>query len=149
VYKRQPLELAQLWKISKAESDSWMCKKSIIDEFLTPFPKENFEQHGDKNWLPDVSKSWFDKKGLKLDTQIKEMNSVHSFEEELAIGFDDVIEFVRSYKRNEYRNPEWMRMKEIEARFKELTTFQLKEYYVEHLEKACCPRYNFGDIVPF
>lgn len=145
-----PLEIAELWLRCKADADSWMSRESIIDTFLSPFPKENFEQHGDKNWLSDVSKSWFSKEGLPLDTQIKEMNSVYGFEEELQIGFDDVIEFVRTYRRNEYRNPEQIRLKEIEARFKEITTFQIKDYYVEHLIKMCRPSYNFTDeTLPF
>lgn len=145
-----PLEIAELWLRCKADADSWMSRESIIDTFLSPFPKENFEQHGDKNWLSDVSKSWFLKEGLPMDTQIKEMNSVYGFEEELQIGFDDVIEFVRTYRRNEYRNPEQVRLKEIEARFKEITTFQIKDYYVEHLIKMCRPSYTFTDeTVPF
>jgi hypothetical protein len=145
-----PLEIAELWRRCKGDAESWMSRESIIDTFLSPFPKENFEQHGDKNWLTDVSKSWFDKKGLPLDTQIKEMNSVYGLEEDMAVGFDDVIDFVRKYRRNEYRNPEALRLKVIEARFKEITSFQIKEYYVEHLMKSCRPVYSFTDeTVPF
>lgn len=144
-----PLELAELWVRAKADADSFQSRESIMDTFLKPFPKENFEQHGDKNWVVDVSKSWFDKKGLPMDTQIKEMNSVHGLEEDMAIGFDDVIEFVRKFRRNEYRNPEFLRMKEVEKRFKEITGFQIKDYYVEHLLKACRPQVIVEETVPF
>ena len=131
-HSQNPLEIAQLWQSAKTEENAWLDKNSVINEHLKPFPKTDFERWGDKNWLADVSKSWFNKEGLNLDVQIQEMNHLY----ELEITIDDVIEFVRTYRRNAYSSPAAQKVKALENRFKELTSFALKDYYAEHLIKA-------------
>ena len=56
-----PLEIGKMWKDAKLDSLAWMDENIVIDEFLKPFPKADFERWGDKNVLGDVSKSWFAK----------------------------------------------------------------------------------------
>ncbi|KAL6982195.1 hypothetical protein U1Q18_052311 [Sarracenia purpurea var. burkii] len=111
-----------LWQSAKTEENAWLDKNSVINEHLKPFPKTDFERWGDKNWLTDVSKSWFNKEGLNLDVQIQEMNHLY----ELEITIDDVLEFVRTYRRNAYSSPAAQKVKALENRFKELTSFALK-----------------------
>ena len=127
-----PLEIGKLWKDTKMDALAWMDKSSVIDEFLKPFPKADFERWGDKNTIGDVSKGWFSKSGLNIDTQVQEMNSVHG----LGIEIEDVIEFVKIYRRNGYVSPPAQKLKALEERWKELTTFGIKEYYIDHLLKA-------------
>lgn len=131
-HSTNPYELAMIWSQTRLEAYNYVDRFSIIDMFLSQFPKENFERFGDKNWLPDVSRSWFKKDGVPLDTQLQEMSSVSGID----IEMDDIIEFVRTYRRNTYLNPAQILLKKIEQRWKELTTFSLKDYYVEHLIKA-------------
>ncbi|MDI9870028.1 hypothetical protein [Flectobacillus roseus] len=131
-HSQNPLEIAQLWQSAKTEENAWLDKNSVINEYLKPFPKTDFERWGDKNWLADVSKSWFNKEGLNLDVQIQEMNHLY----ELEITIDDVLEFVRTYRRNTYSSPAAQKVRALESRFKELTSFALKDYYAEHLIKA-------------
>ncbi len=133
-----PLEIVQMWQKAKGDATFYQSKESIIDEYLKPFPKESFERFGDKNWLSDVNKGWFNRNGLALDVHVQEMNTMY----ELDITTDDVIEFVRLYKPNSYKSPALLRLEQIEDKFKELTSFQLKEYYAEHLMLSCFPNYQ-------
>ncbi len=127
-----PLEIGKMWKDAKLDAMAWMDKNSVIDEFLKPFPKADFERWGDKNVLGDVSKSWFSKSGLNLDTQVQEMNTVTG----LGIEIEDVIEFVKTYRRNTYVSPPAQKVKALEERWRELTSFAVKEYYIDHIIKA-------------
>ncbi|MEA5257184.1 hypothetical protein VB264_05255 [Arcicella aquatica] len=127
-----PLEIGKMWKDAKLDAMAWMDKNSVIDEFLIPFPKADFERWGDKNVLGDVSKSWFSKSGLNLDTQVQEMNTVTG----LGIEIEDVIEFVKTYRRNSYVSPPAQKVKALEERWRALTSFAVKDYYIDHLIKA-------------
>ena len=131
-HSENPLEIGKLWKDAQLDTLAWMDKSSVIDEFLKPFPKADFERWGDKNVLGDVSKSWFAKSGLNLDTQLQEMNSVSG----LGIEMDDVIEFIKTYRRNSYVSPPAQKVKALEERWRELTSFGLKDYYIDHMIKA-------------
>lgn len=136
---QNPLELAVLWKKTKANAESWISKESELSDLLKPFPKGDFETHGDPNWLPDVSKSWFKKQGANLDVQLMEINDTSS----LLFTMDELIAFVRAYRPASYVNPEQQRLQVIEEKFKELTTFRIKPYYVEHLMKSC----NYSETI--
>lgn len=140
-----PYELANLWLKYKAESESWICKESTIANSLAYFPKSDFEQFGDKNHLVDVSKSWFNKDGLNLDTQAAEMSENSGFE----ISVQDIIDFVMKYRPKAYRNPAELTLKKIESKFKECTTFAIKDYYATHLMKMCRFERNTIDELPF
>jgi hypothetical protein len=148
-HSNNPLELAELWQKAKANESSDSSKNFIISEFLKPFPKESFERFADKNWLSDVSKAWFNKDGLALDVQAQEMNSLFFVEDKITI--DDLIEFVRTYKRYSYKSPATILVERIEQRFKDSAGFQIKDYYVEHLLKSCYPKYEIETFedVPF
>lgn len=141
---RNPYELAKMWQDTKANAESWVCKESVLAEKLNVFPKEDFERWGDKNYLSDVSKKWFDKDAIHLDVAVETLNCDSS----VKITIEDVIEFVKTYKPNTYKNPMQLMNERIEARFKEVTTFRIKDYYVEHLVKAC--EYSNNEITtPF
>ncbi|MFN3378909.1 MAG: hypothetical protein ACK41O_05600 [Runella zeae] len=132
-HSQNPYELGKLWLNAQAEVDSWICKESIVANSLTCFPKGDFEKWGDPNHLPDVSKSWFNKEGIHLDTQAMEMSENSGFE----IEVQDLIDFVMKWRPRTYKSPALLRKKRIEARWKEVTTFSLKDYYVSHLIRMC------------
>lgn len=96
-----------------------------------------------------MSKGWFNKEGVALDVQAQEMNSLFFVEEEISI--DDIIDFVRTYKRHGYKSSATKLVERIEERFKECAGFQIKDYYVEHLLKSCYPKYEIETFedVPF
>lgn len=129
---KNPYELAKFWKQAKVDAESWLCKESIIDECLPPFPKTDFERWGDKNWLKDVSKAWFNDKATNLDVKVEEINASSS----IQITIDDCIEFVKKYKPNAYKNPKVIEKETIEKRFKEVAGFNIKDYYAEHLIRS-------------
>ena len=130
---RNPYELAKMWQDTKANADNWVCKNSVLAEKLNAFPPEDFERWGDKNCLSNVSKKWFDKNAIHLDVAVETINT----EASIKVSIDDMIEFVKAYKPNCYKNPMQLMQERIEARFKEVTTFRIKDYYVDHLVKAC------------
>lgn len=128
-----PYEIAKLWRDAKFEAELWTCKESTIANGLTFFPKTDFERYGDRNHLIDVSRSWFDKDGINLDVQAAEMSEKSGFE----VSVQDIIDFVAKYRPKRYMNPAELLVKKIELRWKEVTGFVVKEYYVEHLLKMC------------
>lgn len=132
---RNPYELAKIWLKLKSDSENYVDKESILATYLAPFPKEDFERWGDKNWLVSVSKSWFKKNATHLDVQLEEMNSNPQIG--LQISLEDCIDFVKKFRPNTYKNPIEIKKSEIEERFKCITGFNLKEYYAEHLMKSC------------
>ncbi|OIN61176.1 hypothetical protein [Arsenicibacter rosenii] len=140
-----PLELAQLWLKTKPDAQSWVSVQSILADNLRPFPKSDFELHGDPNWLPDVAKSWFRKDGLNLDVQIEEISAMSGRQ----ITLQDAIDFVRAHKPGMYKNPAQLQLEYIEERFKNITTFRIKDYYAEHLLKSCYYVVPTFDEVPF
>ena len=126
---KNPYELAKFWKKAKADAESWSCKESIIANLLPPFPKSCFERWGDKNWLKDVSKKWFNDKVCKLDVLVEIISSDAGIE----ISIDDCIDFVKKYKPDTYKNPKKLEQEIIEKRFKEIAGFNIKDYYAQHL----------------
>lgn len=142
---QNPYELGKLWSETKADALAWTCKESTIANSLAFFPKSDFEQFGDKNHLADVSRTWFKKDGLNLDTQAQEMSENSGFE----ITVQDLVEFVMKYRPRTYKNPAEVKLKQIEERFREVTGFGIKEYYVEHLLKICYVLKPQLEEVPF
>ncbi len=144
-HSQNAYELGKLWLKMKADADAWVCKESTIANSLTFFPKSDFEQHGDRNHLPDVSRSWFKVDGIHIDVQAQEMSENSGFE----ITVQDIIDFVMKWRPRTYKNPAELKVKQLEARFKESTTFTVKDYYVEHLLKMCEYRAPELDELPF
>ena len=126
-------QLGRIWKELRADADAYYSKECVIDEFLSQFPKTSFERFGDSNWLKDVHRGWFSTKGLSLDTQLQEMISSSG----LGIEMDDIVEFVKTYKRGEYVSAASKKLKALEEKWRGLFGFNIKEYYVEHLMKVC------------
>ena len=138
-------ELAKLWLKTKADADAWICKESWIANTLSCFPKVDFESWGDRNCLADVGRGWFRADGLHLDTQAQEMTEMSGFE----IEIQDLVDFVMKFKPGTYRNPAQIKLKQIEARFKSVTTFGIKDYYVQHLILVCQYEGMSDDSLPF
>lgn len=131
-HSENPYELARLWKTYRSEARMYVSVESVLAEYLNPFPKGDFEKNGDANWLPDVAKAWFKKSGVNLDVQVDEINEVAS----IRITMDEVIAFVRTCKPGTYKSPMQEMLERIEERFKEVTTFRIKDYYAEHLMRS-------------
>lgn len=145
-HSQNPLELGVLWQKLKAEEDSIVTKETELNSLLKPFPKPDFERFADPNWQADVSRSWFKKVGANLDVQLMEINDTSC----LHFTMDDLIEFIRNYRPGGYVNTaELLRIETVEKRFKELTTFRIKPYYVEHLMKSCNYYETPSEDLPF
>jgi hypothetical protein len=145
-HSNNALQLGLLWLKLKADTDAICDKMSVIDAYLSPFPKESFRRFGDVNWLKDVWKGWFSEKGICLDVQAIEIREVGG----ISVEIDDLISFVMNYKRGEYKS-ETVKMKEkIEVKWKDLFGFGIRDYYVEHLMKISNYSNVLGDVyVPF
>ena len=126
-------QLAMIWKELKADADGYYSKMCVIDEFLGQFTKASFERFADVNWSKDVHRGWFSEKALGLDVQLQEMNSSSGF----VIVMDDLIDFVKTYRRNEYVSCARKKQKFLEEKWKSLFGFNIRDYYVEHLIKVC------------
>ena len=127
-----PLELVKLWKHYRNEARMFVSAETVLAEYLNAFPKEDFEKNGDVNWLPDVAKSWFKKPGVNLDVQVDEINEVAP----IRVTMDDVIDYVRKWKPGCFKSSAQEMLERIEERFKEVTTFRIKEYYADHLLRS-------------
>ena len=130
-----PYELGKTWLDAISDAKAFVNKFSILHDRLRPFPKTDFERHGDKNHLGSVSRSWFRKDGINLDVQLMEINDMNLYSE--WITMEDAIDFVKEFRPGTYRNPAQLLVDFIEYRFKEITGFAIKEYYVQHIIKMC------------
>lgn len=130
-----PYELSKLYVAAGVNAGSFVSKESILNEFLTQFPKGDFERFGDPNNLASVTRSWFKKDGVALDAKIEEINSMDLICEEITI--QDAIEFVMKYRPGTYKNPYELIRERVAERFKTITSFQVKDYYLEHIIKMC------------
>ena len=135
IHSENPYELALLWKKAKGDAESWVSKESILNEWLTGIRKEDFERWGDPNHVGDVSKKWWSKEATGLDGVLQEISEMCLLSEDIT--FTDAIDFIQAHKPGGYVNPAQKLAKHIEERFKLLTTFRIKDYYVEHLVKMC------------
>ena len=129
-----PYELAKYWIAAKANADNHVSKESVLTEHLGAFPKSDFERYGDPNHLGDVSRAWFKKDGINLDVQLMEINEMFVSE---WITLQDAIDFVKNYRPGTYKSPSQLLLERIEAAFRGITTFQIKEYYVQHIIRMC------------
>ncbi|TDB64404.1 hypothetical protein [Arundinibacter roseus] len=130
-----PYELAQIWLSLKSDVENWVSKESILNEWLTGIRKEDFEAHGDPNHAADVSRAWWKKDADGLDGILQEINSMEFLNTEISLS--DAIEFIRANRPGRWICPALTAQKLVESRFKTLTTFNIKDYYVEHLLKMC------------
>ena len=134
-HSTNPYELAKLWTAARTNAESWVSKESILADHLKAIPKADFETHGDPNHLVDVSRSWFRKDAVNLDVQLMEINDMHLYAEWITV--QEAIDFIMKYRPGSYKNPSQRILERIEVRFKSVTTFHIKEYYVQHLIRMC------------
>jgi hypothetical protein len=143
-----PYELGKTWLEAQADADAFVSKLSILNEHLRPFPKSDFERHGDVNKIGSVSRSWLKKDGVNLDVQLMEINDMNLYGE--WITMEDAIDFVMQFRPGSYQNPAQILVEFIEYRFKEITTFAIKDYYVQHIIRMCeIIQPSDNDDVPF
>lgn len=140
-----PLELAKLWKHYRNEARLFVSVESVLDEYLNPFPKGDFERWGDAHCLDSVNKKWFKKSGTNLDVQVDEINEVAP----IKVTLDDIILFVQRWKPGTYQSPAQNMLERIEERFKELTSFRIKDYYADHLLRSSMHTHESTEEVPF
>ncbi|WP_019986299.1 hypothetical protein [Rudanella lutea] len=126
---QNPMELATIYLELLAEERNDFSKEGAINEHLRPFPKENFERWGDKNWLTDVAKSWFHAEGTPLDVQAMEISDYYNGE----VTENDLIEFVIQWKPGKYRTVHRRQLDDLEKRWLELFGFKLSKRYAEAL----------------
>jgi hypothetical protein len=126
-----PYELAKMWVDLKNDVENYISKESVISEKFYGLKKADLERFGDKNW--NISKKWFFEDAIGIDVKVE----VLAEESGLEIGIDDVLDFVKSYKPGEYKNPMKVLREKVEDKFKEVAGFQIKDYYAEHLIKSC------------
>lgn len=126
-----PYELAKMWKDLEADARNYVSKETVISEKFYGFKKADLERWGDKNW--NISKKWFFEDAIALDVKVEALSEECGME----INIDDVLEFVKSYRPGEYKNPRLQLKEKVEEKFKEVTGFQIKDYYAEHLIKSC------------
>ncbi|MPR36929.1 hypothetical protein GBK04_27250 [Cytophagaceae bacterium SJW1-29] len=134
-HSENPYELATLWLRAQADAHAWVSKESILNEWLTGIRKEDFEHYGDKNHTGDVSKKWWMKDAAPLDAKLHEINDMQLLSAEITP--EDAIDFIKAHKPGGYVNPAWNLVATVENRFREVTTFRIKDYYVQHLVKMC------------
>jgi hypothetical protein len=144
-HSENPLEIARIWRYYTNEARMYLSVESVLAEHLNAFPKDDFERWGDPNYLSDVSKSWFKRTGANLDVQVQEINEVAP----IPVTIDDIIAFVRQWRPKAYQSPAQGIVERIEERFKELTTFRIKDYYAEHLIRMATFSHQPADYVPF
>lgn len=140
-----PLELAKLWKQYSNEAGMFLSVETVLAEYLNPFPKGDFERWGDANHMDGVAKQWFRKGGVNLDVQVDEINEVAP----IRVTIDDVIEFVTKWKPGRFKSGVQETLEQVEERFKEVTTFKIKDYYAEHLLRSSMLTRLPSDEVPF
>lgn len=126
---QNPLELARLWKHYRNEVSMFVSVESVLAEYLDQFPRENFERWGDSNKLDQVGKTWFRRSGTPIDVQVQEINEVAP----ITVSIEDVVDFVATWRIGSYRSPMEQTLRRIEERFREVTTFRIKDYYADHL----------------
>ena len=126
-----PYELAKMWKDLEADARNYVSKETVISERFYGLKKADLERWGDKNW--NISKKWFFEDAIAIDVKVEALSEECGME----ISIDDVLEFVKSYKPGEYKNPRLVLKERVEEKFKEVVGFQIKDYYAEHLIKSC------------
>ena len=127
-----PLELAKLWKYYHNEAGMYLSAETVLAEYLNPFPKTDFERWGDANHLDGVAKQWLRKGGVNLDVQLQEINEVAP----IMVSMDDVIAYVLKWKPGRFKSAVQETLEQVEERFKEVTTFRIKDYYADHLLRS-------------
>lgn len=129
---RNPADLALCYlELLRSQPDDHSID-GFLNANLRPFPKKSFLRFGDKNWLSDVSPSWFKADGLPIDVQAMELSEGFGRE----ISPDDIITFVTTYRKGAYRPAHEQMIRAYEDTWSDLCGFRLTEKYAEHLGKV-------------
>jgi len=139
-YSKNPLEIMQHYLNLHRERPDEFSKGFVIETFLQPFPKKDYERWGDKNNMRQVARKWFDANGVHLDVQCIALCEYFNNE----ITEEDVIEHITS---EPYRteNEKWIQ--DVEQMWKATYGFKITREYAEgilHPKKV-----EVYDNVPF
>ena len=139
-YSKNPLEIMQHYLNLHRERPDEFSKGFVIEKFLQPFPKKDYERWGDKNNMRQVARKWFDANGVHLDVQCIALCEYFNNE----ITEEDVIEHITS---EPYRteNEKWIQ--DVEQMWKATYGFKITREYAEgilHPKKV-----EVYDNVPF
>ena len=124
-----PADLAACYLELIADVKADYSKAGFLNNNLSPFPRTSFINFGDKNWVTDVSAAWFDTNGVALDVQAMELSGMFGKE----ISIDDIIGFVRDFRKGKYRSAYEIYLKRYEERWMDWCGFKLTRKYAEHL----------------
>lgn len=126
-------EIANYYLRAIRESYEDYTINAIIAENIRRFSLSNFRKFGDINNLSeDIEKHYLTKqKCLSIDIQAMEMSESYS----RNISPQDIVDFVILYPKgtHTYINESKILIDKLEQRFYELTTFNIKKYYCQHL----------------
>lgn len=128
-HDQNPFILAREFMDILTANDSEGTKSYILSENISKFPQGDFIRFGDRNWLKDVSRSWFSEAGTRLDVQVDIMNGVHGKE----FTTSDIIDHVREHKPGEYIKPLQDEINSVTLEFSRLFDFKLTPAYARFL----------------
>jgi hypothetical protein len=124
-----PADLAACYLELIGDVKADYSKAGFLNENLSPFPRMSFINFGDKNWISDVSAAWFAANGVALDVQAMELSGMFGKE----ISVDDIIGFVRDFRKGKYKSAYEVYLKRYEERWLDWCGFRLTRKYAEHL----------------
>lgn len=126
---KNPADLAACYLELLNDTKADYSKAGFLNDNLSPFPRTSFIQFGDKNWISDVSSAWFQNDGVSLDVQAQELSGMFGKE----ISIDDIICFVRDFRKGKYKSAYQIYLERYEERWLELVGFKISKKYAEHL----------------
>jgi hypothetical protein len=127
-----PAEMAACYLELRDCFREYSDKNDFIQANLSGFPRASFLRWSDKNLMPQVSRAWFDDKGLALDVQAEILTGAYFSE----ISIQDIVDFVLEYKKGKYINEKQVLIARYRDRVAELCGFKVTEQYIEHLAEV-------------
>lgn len=98
---KSPFDLAYEYLNLLAGADETGTVSYMISESLGKFPITDFYRFGDRNCVKDVSRSWFNEKGISLDVQSEILMDIYH----RYFDTDMLIDHVMSHKPGQYAQP--------------------------------------------
>ena len=123
-YCENPIQTMQHYLNLHMERPDEFSKGFVIEEFLMPFPKKDYERWGDKNNIKSVNRKWFDADGTNLDVQCLALCEYFNAE----VTEEDVIEHISN---EPYKSQSGRWLLEIEQMWKAKYGFKLTREYAD------------------
>lgn len=129
-HSENPADIAASWLEITDQEDTSI--DGFLDQNLRPTMRESFERWGDKNNLIAVSPSWFSRVGVALDVQAMQLSDEYGKD----ITEADIVSYLVTYRKNQYKST-WTQLAEkYEQRFESLFGFRIDQDYAKHLKEA-------------